>query len=154
MKASEVTFQFPLLGFTPDRDMWGFQDLNTLTSCGPQSVKDNRQVGMELIDSSYRRWIVRSLTRTGRAGPFLVWLIMGLLSTRQSRIELELEEIEPVSLSYAQSKAVAGLEAFPEFYCADDEREEVLEPLIAQVKAASSVAEIFELLGLDSFMAY
>ncbi|MFN3522118.1 MAG: hypothetical protein ACK4YQ_07700 [Phenylobacterium sp.] len=35
----------------------------------------------------------------------------------------------------------------------NDEREEVLVPLLAEVRAADSVERIHELLGLDSFMA-
>jgi hypothetical protein len=154
MKTAEAKFHFPVLGFTPDREIWGFQDLGTLTSCGPRTLKDNMQVGMELIDSDGRRWVVRSVRRTGRGESLLPWLISFLLSTPQSRVEQELEELEPVSLAEVRDRACASLEAFPDDYCADDERETVLEPLLSEVRSAKSVARIYELLGLDSFMAY
>jgi hypothetical protein len=41
MKTAEAQFHFPVLGFTPDREIWGFQDLNALISCGPRTLKDN-----------------------------------------------------------------------------------------------------------------
>jgi len=153
MKTAEAQFHFPVLGFTPDREIWGFQDLATLTSCGPRTLKNNMQIGMELIDSDGRRWIVRSVRRTGRGEPLLLWLVSFILSTPQSRVEQELDELESVSLAEAQDRACASLEAFPDYYCADDEREEILDPLLAQVRSADSVARIYELLGLDSFMA-
>ena len=154
MKTPEIKFRFPVLGFTPDQEFWGFPDLNTLTSCGPLTLKDNKQAGMELIDADGRRWIVRSIQRTGRAQPILRWLVAHAVSTPQSRIEQEMDKLPSVSIAEIQARACASLEAFPEDYCADDERAEVLEPLLAKVRSAKSVARIFELLGLDSFMAY
>lgn len=154
MKTAEAKFHFPVLGFTPDKEIWGFQDLDTLTSCGPKTLKDNMQVGMELIDADGRQWVVRSVRRTGRGEPLLPWLVSFILSTPQSRVEHELDELQSVSLAEAQDRACASVEATSSDYCADDEREEILEPLLAQVRSAKSIARIYELLGLDSFMAY
>ena len=154
MKTAEVDFDFPVLGFTPDREIWGFQDLNTLTSCGPRTLRDDMQVGMELIAADGRRWVVRSIRRTGRGEPLLNWLLSCVLSTPQSRIEHELDELPPLSLPQIRERACASVEATASDYCADDERQEVLEPLLAKVRSAKSVAKVHELLGLDSFMSY
>jgi hypothetical protein len=154
MKTGQANFNFPVLGFTPDREIWGFPDLDTLTSCGPKTLKDNIQIGMELIDTRGQRWAVRSVRRTGRAGSLPKWLFDLLLSTAQSRIEHELEPMQPVSLSEAQERACASLEAFPDDYCLDDERDAVLAGLMAKVRNTKAIGEIHELLGLDSFMAY
>lgn len=145
---------FPVLGFTPDGDIWGFPDLNTLTSCGPMTLKKDMQVGMELVASDGRRWVVRSVRRLGRGEPLLLWLVSAVLSTRQSRIEQELEALPPLSLEEIKARAIAAVELTSENYCAEDEREEILVPLLGQVRAASDVAQIHELLGLDSFMGY
>jgi hypothetical protein len=154
MKTSEADFRFPVLGFTPDKQIWGFEDLNTLTSCGRWTLKENMQSGMELIGSDGRRWIVRSIRRVGRAEPLLMWLISHLLSMPQSRIEHELEELAPISLEEIRSRTAASMEAFPTNYCEEDEMDSVFRKLVAKVRAARSVAKIHELLGLDSFMAY
>lgn len=154
MKTADVSFEFPVLGFTPDQEIWGFPDPNTLTSCGPRTLQKDMQVGMELIDAGGRRWVVRSIRATGRGEPLLQWLLSFLLSTPQSRIEHELDELAPLSLPEIRERACASVEATSSDYCADDEREEILEPLLAKVRSASSVAEIHELLGLDSFMSY
>lgn len=154
MKTGQANFNFPVLGFTPDREIWGFPDLDTLTSCGPRTLKDNTQIGMELIDARGQRWAVRSVRRTGRAGSLPRWLFASLLSTPQFRIEHELEPLEAVSLKEVQERACASLEAFPDDYCLDDERDTVLAPLMAKVRMTKSIGEIHDLLGLDSFMAY
>jgi len=95
MKTREAACCFPVLGFTPDREIWGFPDLDTLTSCGPRTLKNNSQSGMELVDVEGRCWVVRSVRRTGRGAPLLAWLLSHLLSTPQSRIEHELDAMAP-----------------------------------------------------------
>jgi hypothetical protein len=155
MKTTDVNFHFPVLGFTPDREIWGFGDLATLTSCGPRTLKEDAQRDMELVDASGRRWVVRSVRRVGRARRLLPWLISALLTaTPQSRIEHELDELDPVTLAEAQARACASLRAFPMDYGAEDQNDPALMELIAQVQATKAISAIHELLGPDSFMAY
>lgn len=154
MRSTEAGMLFPVLGFTPDGDIWGFADLNTLTSCGPLTLKDNLQLDLELVDSSGRRWVVRSIRRMGRGRPLFPGLLLDLLATPQSRIEQEVEELSPLTFEEIQARAIAAVELTSDNYCADDERDEILVPLLDQVRAASDVAQIHELLGLDSFMGY
>jgi len=154
MKTREAACCFPVLGFTPDREIWGFPDLDTLTSCGPRTLKNNSQSGMELVDVEGRRWVVRSVRRTGRGAPLLAWLLSHLLSTPQSRIEHELDAMAPLTLDDVKARVCASLESFPQDYCLDDERETVLAELLESVRAAKDIAALHELLGLDSFMAY
>ncbi len=146
---------FPVLGFTPDGDIWGFPDLDTLTSCGSMTLKKNMQLDMELVDSRGRRWLVRSIRRLGRARPLVPWLIDLLLTAvPRFRIEQVLEEMTPLTLEEIKARASAAVELTSEYYCAEDERDEILVPLLDQVRAASDVAQIHELLGLDSFLSY
>ncbi|MET0273031.1 MAG: hypothetical protein ABW360_08580 [Phenylobacterium sp.] len=154
MKTPEADFHFPVLGFTPDREVWGFKDMNTLTSCGPRTLKNDVQIGMELADTDGRRWVVRSVRRTGRARAFIPWLVSALLSTRQSRIEQELDPIEPITLTEAQARVCAWLGAFPQDYGAEDETDPVFEQLLAEVRATQTIGAILDVVGLDSFMAY
>jgi len=150
MQTSEVTFEFPVLGFARGEDLRGFSDLNTLTSCGRSTLRDDLQKGMELVDSQGRRWIVHSIRRVGRAQSWLRWLVAHLISMPQSRIEQELDELPPVSFAELRERVCAAMEAHEEDYCWYDE---ALEPILAEVRAAGSVAEIIDRLGLDSFMA-
>lgn len=151
MNTAQADFRFPVLGFTTDMDVWGLIDLDSLTTCGPRTLKEGLQLGMELIDAEGRRWLVRSVTRTGRAGSLFSRL---LFSPAQSRIEHELDLLEPVSLQAVQLRVCAAMEAHPDFWCEDDERHTVLPVRLAEVRAVTMIAAIHEVLGLDSFHAY
>lgn len=83
-------------GFTPDLEIWGFPDFDRLTKCGPRTLKENKQVGMELVDAQGRRWLVQSVNRTGRTGS--LFSRIPILGLPQSRIEQELEPMTPLSL--------------------------------------------------------
>lgn len=154
MKSTQAEMRFPVIGFTPDGDIWGFPDLNTLTSCGPLTLKENLQLDLQLVDSSGRRWVVRSIRRLGRGRPLFPGLLLDLLSTPQSRIEQEIDELSPLTLEEIKARVIAAVELTSDNYCAEDERDEILVPLLEQVRTASDVAQIHELLGLDSFMGY
>jgi len=155
MKTGEADCRFPVLGFTTDRDIWGFLDLNGLTTCGPLTLKDDMQAGMELVDADGRRWVVRSIRRLGPAKSGLKGLVEPLLfGKRTSRIEHELEALAPLSLADVQARACDAMAAHPDFWCEDDERDTVLPARQAEVRSTTTIEAIHELLGLDSFHSY
>src|SRR3990167_7537060 len=100
MKTAQADFRFPVLGFTTDSDVWGLPDLDALTTCGPRTLTEGLQVGVELVDAEGRRWIVSSVLRTGRAGSLLSRLMPG---PAQFRIVHELELLAPLSLADVQA---------------------------------------------------
>ena len=152
MNTHEADFRFPVLAFTPDLEIWGFPDLDRLTRCGPRTLRENAQDGMELIDATGRRWRVRSIRRTGRAGSliYLLWIF----GPPQSRIEHDLEHLEAVALADVQRRTCAAMEAHAEDYFEGDGRASEFEPLLAQVSRADSITEIYELLQPDTFEPY
>lgn len=152
MKSSETGFSFPVLGFTPDRENWGFPDLDRLTKCGPRTLKENMQNGMELIDANGRRWRVLSVRRTGRAGSVLD-LLPGF-GPPQSRIEQELEELPSLSLAEVQQRTRESLEIFRGDYTGFDGDEAEFNLLLEKVGQAHSVAELYKLLQPDTFEPY
>jgi hypothetical protein len=154
MKSTEADIRFPAVGFTPDGDMWGFDDIDALTECGPMTLRQNMQSGMEVIGSDGGRWVVRSIRRVGRNKPLLPWLLWRLLSGPGWRIEQELEEVAPVTLDDIKTRAIQFLEAHPEDHCPDGPQSKDYKRLLAQLRAARSVAKLQELLGLDWFIAY
>jgi hypothetical protein len=153
MKTADADFRFPVLGWTPDKDIWAFPDLNTLTSCGPKTLKEDMQANMELVDAELRRWVVRSVRRTGLGKPLWVWLISHLISTPQSRIEHELEPMPPLTLDQVKDRVCEAMETNPGYYGDSDEVDQDLRDYMARVRAAGGIAEIIDLLGLDSLMA-
>ncbi|WP_332771965.1 hypothetical protein [Phenylobacterium sp.] len=151
MKTAQADFRFPVLGFTTDSDIWGLPDLDALTTCGPRTLAEDLQVGMELVDAEGCRWIVSSVLRTGRAGSLLSRLMPG---PAQFRIEHELELLTPLSFADVQARVCAAMRAHPDFWCEDEERDTVLPARLAEVSAVATIADIHEVLGLDSFHAY
>ncbi|MDZ4363953.1 hypothetical protein [Brevundimonas sp.] len=143
--------KFPAIGFTPDREIWGFPTLDSLVTCGRKTLKDNMQAGMELIDGRGRRWVVSGVRRVGRAKPFIPWLFWAVLSGPQYRIEHDLETLADVSLDDVKTRACQSLAAFPTDYGAEDENDPELVSLMNKVRKAKTVAAIVKLLGLDSF---
>lgn len=155
MRASEERFQFPLLGLSPDKDVWGFADMQGLSRCGPRTLRENMQRDLELIDVDGRRWRVASVEVVGRAGSiFTRWLRDLLTGVPQYRIEQELEPLERLALAQVQDRVCEAMEAHPEFWCEDDERDTVLPKRLAEVRATGSIAEIHQVLGLDTFESY
>jgi hypothetical protein len=152
MKSSEANLSFPVLGFTPDRENWGFPDLDRLTKCGPRTLRENMQDGMELIDADGRRWRVVDIRRTGRAGSILS-LLPGF-GPPQSRIEQELEELPGVSLAEVRQRTRKSLEIFRSDYTGFENDETAFSSLLKKVSQARSIAELYELLQPDTFEPY
>jgi len=137
------------LEFTADKEIWGFQDLDRLTKCGPRTLKDGTQLGMELVDADGRRWIVRSFRRTGRAGSFPSLLL--IFGPPQSRIEHELEVLAPLSIEDVRRRALAAMETHSINYLEGDDPDLEFKPLLGQLGKARSVQEIYDLLQPDTF---
>jgi hypothetical protein len=66
------------------------------------------QVGMELVDADWRRWLVCSVRRTGRAGS-LLFHVLPFLAAPQSRIEHELKPMTALSLDEVRRRASAAM---------------------------------------------
>lgn len=153
MRSTDIDFAFPVMAFTPDKEIWGFPDLNRLTRCGPTTVPKGRQIGMELIDAKLRRWVVRSVERIGPAELFLKGLVRALLTgTPQSRIAQDVEPLESVSLRDVQDMACVSLNAFPDDYGLSDLVER--DAMLAEVRKTTSLQELFDLLTPDTFESY
>jgi hypothetical protein len=149
MKTGEAKFRFPVLGFTADKEIWGFEDLDRLTKCGPRTLKDGIQLGMELVDGDGQRWVVRSVWRTGRAGSLLSLLL--IFGPPQSRIEHELEIVAPLSIEEVRRRACEAMETHSINYLEGDDPDIEFRPLLAKVRKARSVEEIYDLLQPDTF---
>lgn len=152
VKTSEAGLQFPVLGISAGEELWGFPDLDRLTTCGPQTLKKNLQADMELIDAAGRLWIVKSVRRIGSVGLLLSILLISW--PPQSRIEHELEAKGAMSIEDIRRRIRTTVEAHPDYYFDDPSDMKELEALLAQVDHASSVAELYQLLGPDTFEPY
>jgi hypothetical protein len=152
MKTADAAISFPVLGFTPDLEIWGFPDLDRLTKCGPRTLKENKQLGMELVDAEGRRWLVQSVNRTGRTGS--LFSRIPILGLPQTRIEQELEPMTPLSLDEVRARARTAMETHSISYLEGDDPDLEFKPLLKKVGNARSVAEIYDLLLPDTFEPY
>ena len=109
---------------------------------------------MELVDDDGRRWVVRSVRMIGRNGALISWLLWALVSTRQFKIEQELEAVEPMTLIEAQARVCAWMKRLPQDFGAADETDPLFTQRIADVYATRTIGGLLGVLGLDSFMAY
>jgi hypothetical protein len=148
MKSSEAGFRFPVLGFAPDREIWGFPDLDRLTKCGPRTLKERAQHGMELVDSDGQRWRVMSVRRVGRAGSVLS--LLWIFGPPQSRIEHDLEPMPVVSLAEVQDRARTAFEGSQVDYYGDEGQAEYMSAL-RKIGKTRSIAQIYDLLQPDIF---
>jgi hypothetical protein len=149
MKSSEAGLRFPVLGFTPDGDIWGFPDLDRLTRCGPRTLKEDAQNEMELVDAEGRRWRVLAIRRIGRTGSWLKALLAGSLF----RIEQELEELPPTTLAEVQQRSREAMKSSQIDYYGEEGQAEYRSTL-AKIGEMRSIAELYDLLQPDTFEPY
>ena len=148
LTSSRAAFVFPVFGFTADAEMYGFDDLDELSTCGKQTLINGKQHGMELIDAAGNRWRVQAMRRTGGVG-----LKLGLTCflAGVSRIEHDLERLAPVTLDEVKALVGRAVTTYPLDVTLGGE---TVEDRLFQVEAASSIAELQAMLGLDHFRAY
>lgn len=154
MDVASLNLKFPILGFTTDYDVWGFPSLATFGVCGPRTIKDDMQRGMEIVDGDGRRFQVRSIQKIGRDGFLPIWFLKSLVSVPQYRIRHELEPMPSLSLQEITRRVEAGVRAHPLHWSEEADFDTVLVEQLAKARACKSVAEIFEAMGLDWFAAY
>ena len=148
MKTSEAQWAYPVTGFTTDHYMWSFRNFDELSTCGPDTLKDHLQDGMELIDAAGRAWRVRSIRRVGGVG-----LSLGLkcFFARVSRIEHDLERLPDASLADFKRKVQDCVRAQRDVYVWEDE---TLEQKLEEVARFGNFADLDAAYGLDHFRAY
>jgi hypothetical protein len=154
VNAEQANLQFPVLGLSADNDVWGFWDMRGLTTCGPQTLRDNLQDNMELVDASGCRWRVEAIAKIGFAEPAWKRLIGRFFSQTQFKIEHRLKPLDPLGLKAVQERVCEAMRAHPLFWCEEDEIETVLVSRMQAVRQTSTVAAIHDLLGLDTFQSY
>ncbi len=140
---------FPLLCFTKDGDVWAVRDEFELTTCGPQTLADGMQIGMDIVDAAGHCWRVKSVRHVGY--PPLTWRSFRPFLARLRRIEHEFEVMPGLTLEETQDRVCTALEAFPEYWCELEDKDSVLPERKDDVRRTRSIAEIHDVLGLDWF---
>lgn len=92
--SSDIAFELPLLTITAEGERWTCRRLSDLTRVAPIQLKIGKLLGMEIIEDSGRRWVVRSIRKIDRPERWHI-LNMLLFSPRDWRVEYMLEELPP-----------------------------------------------------------
>lgn len=151
MNASEAQLQFPVLGLSADNDVWGFWDMDGLTVCGPKTLKEGLQDGMELIDADGKRWRVEGIRMIKPLEAWWKRLFTWILYPPGYRIEQMLTPMEPLGLEAVQERVCSAMQTFPLYWCEEEDIGTVLVERLAEVRATTSIAAIHDVLGLDTF---
>lgn len=151
MNAEDANLQFPVLGLSADNDVWGFWDMNGLTVCGPRTLKEGLQDGMELIDAVGKRCRVDSIRMIEPLEAWWKRLFTWMLYLPGYRIEQALTRLEPVTLEAVQERVCSAMQNYPLYWCEEDDIETVLVERLAEVRATTTIAAIHDVLGLDTF---
>ena len=154
MKTQDADLYFPVLGLSADHDIWGFWDLNGLTVCGPKTLQDGMQDGMELIDANGSRWRVEKVTKLRSLEPWPMRMVTRLLYPPGYRIEQDVTPMAPLDLAAVQDRVCDAMQAHPLFWCEPSELETVLVERLAEVRSTRTIADIHHVLGLDTFRQY
>lgn len=146
---SEPRFRFPLLAFTTDLAIWSLGTADELATCGPMTLRDHLQVGMDVVDPDGNCWRVRSVRRVGPA-PFS----LRTLFHRPSKIDHEWEERPRLSLSELKDRVCISIAAHADCFLHFPDDADELAKLHAEIRAADSIVAIGEMLGLDGFQGH
>ncbi|WP_347269655.1 DUF4272 domain-containing protein [Rhizorhabdus histidinilytica] len=120
----------PVLGFPQDGDVMPFEDRELLLGKTGWLASRARHLGLEIVDSAERRWVVSGLV-PGEP-PRKKWWRFGRADSERAGLEVELHEIERED--FIATRARVEVEARDIF----EEGDEAL----AAIRAASTMAEL------------
>jgi hypothetical protein len=142
-----VAFEFPIICFTSDGDMWAFDSPFELMSSGPVTLSEGTQIGMEMVEATGRSWRVVSVKRSGYV-PF-TW--SRIFRPRLFKVVHQLEPGPILSLAEVQARVCASFDAFPDYWRDDTTDEGAIPARKAELLAVKSIADIHSIVGFDYF---
>jgi hypothetical protein len=118
IRASEAGLDLPAIGFLRDGART-FPDPESLRECEPSYYADGDLIGIELVDNSLRRWVVRSVVLLTplpvRRWWHIRWLhilLLPFIGGSIIDIDPELEEIDPITFEEVRSRVLAEEEVY------------------------------------------
>lgn len=131
----------------------GPEDFSTCTSW---DVKYGQRLGMVVVGTDLQCWKVVGVTDQGVVGPFWERLFRWLVQQSVHRIDQQVEAIDPISLDQVKDRVAASIQANPDDWRDDEaipaeagpprEEQELLDELVASVRAAASLPQIINAL--------
>jgi hypothetical protein len=136
-----------------------FYDEQHLSTCTSWDLKYGQRNGMVLVDSNLRSWTITKAVDRGIVGGVFEKIFRWLVQQSEHRVDQELAEGEAVQLEALKSRIYASIRTNPDFWWDEEaiageagpprEEAELMEELLARVRAASCVPEILDALEAD-----
>ena len=151
-----LPFDWPVIGFGcaigfHSLSAVSFHELDHFNRCSLLSLEHGSWVGMFLVDALGRSWEITSVRR--RRPPSLGRRFV-LFLARETLIEFDLAEREPVSLEQLVARVIEAIDAYPDHWRDDEaiagesgpprDEMEMLEEIKDRVRKAQSVAELIQ----------
>jgi hypothetical protein len=167
----ETEIVFPAIGLwqgkavrqaPPVEQFCGFIELTDLKVASQRAIRRGDYLGMTIVDSTSRTWVVRSLSSVGVRTPLWKRVLVSIFNQSdeiQHDVEIELEDRGVTPWSAVLDRVCTAIDQNPDDWM-DDEvlagesgppimLEDVLEALKAAVRRTTSIEELFDSLDLE-----
>lgn len=141
--------RFPVLCFTRNLDVTPVTSASELGVCGPRTLREEKLLGMDIVDASGDSWRVSAISQVGYA-PFS-WRWLNPFLPRLRRIEYALEPGPKYSLHEVQERVLACIDAHPEYWREVSYDDADLIERKAAVRSTKAIADLHDVLGSDIF---
>jgi hypothetical protein len=166
-----IEISFPVIGFWENRDdsdslrienFRGFVEWSDLQTMRQRELRRDGWIGMLLVDSDSRTWVMRSVRSLGFRTPFFQRVLLTLFNDHDNiehEVRCELDEIGVTPFSEVRERVCRAIEKNPDDWMDDEilagesgppiKLEDVLEALKAAVRRTTNLQELFDSLNLD-----
>ena len=159
---------FPALAFCRDVGRYAeagrekvdcFLDPEDFSTCTSWDLKHGQRLGMVVVGPDLKCWKVVSVIDHGVVGSFLGRLLRFLVKQSVHRIDQQVEAIGPMTLDQVKDRVAVSILANPDDWRDDEaiagevgpprEEQELLDELVASVRAAASLPQIIDAISSE-----
>jgi hypothetical protein len=157
---------FPVFGFRDDVGRYGtpglekfeqFDFAEAFAICSGWDLKYGSRNGMVIVDANLQSWRVTRVRRLGIRPPLWSYLLRLLFQQALYRVDIELEPLEPITLDQLKDRMASSILLNPDDWRDDEaiageagppqDEQEMLDAIVAGIRAADSVEEIADFVG-------
>ncbi|MAK80403.1 hypothetical protein [Phenylobacterium sp.] len=159
---------FPALAFHRDVGRYAEEDLEKLThfvdsedfsTCTAWELKHGQRLGMVVVGPDLQGWKVVGVTDLGVVGSFWGRVLRFLVQQSTHLVDQQIESIGPMTLEQVKDRVAASILANPDDWRDDEaiageagpprEEQDLLDEMVAAVRAAASLPQIIDALHAE-----
>jgi hypothetical protein len=163
-----VSPTFPALAFCRDVGRYAeagrekiqyFPGSEGFSTCTSWELKHGQRLGMVVVGPDLQSWKVVGVIDQGVVGPFWERVFRFLVQQSVHRIDQQIEAIDPMTLEQVKDRVAASIQANPDDWRDDEaiageagpprEEQELLDELVASVRAAASLPQIINAISSE-----